>query len=140
MILADTGFWVALVSRRDRNHAAAVAALAEHGGETLIVTWPVLVETVHLLQRRVSVAAALHFLTTVRDGICTVVDAPDDAVARMLTLMHKYADLPMDLADASLVLAAETLGDGRILSTDTRDFRTYRFKNRKPFKNLLALG
>jgi predicted nucleic acid-binding protein len=53
--------------------------------------------------------------------------------------MQKYRDLPMDLADASLVILAEELGSGRILSTDARDFRTYRFKNRKPFKNLLRL-
>ncbi len=43
----------------------------------------------------------------------------------------------MDLADASLVLLAEHLDDGRILSTDARDFKTYRFKNHKPFKNVL---
>ncbi len=52
--------------------------------------------------------------------------------------MKKYADLPMDLADASLVLLAEHLGHGRILSTDRRDFGTYRFKEHKPFENLLA--
>ncbi len=51
--------------------------------------------------------------------------------------MEKYKDLPMDLADASLVVCAEELGDGRILSTDTRDFGAYRWKQRKPFKNLL---
>jgi predicted nucleic acid-binding protein len=51
--------------------------------------------------------------------------------------MKKYADLPMDLADASLVLLAEQLNDGRILSTDRRDFKTYRFKNHKPFRNVL---
>ena len=51
--------------------------------------------------------------------------------------MRRYADLPMDLADASLVLLAEHLGHGRILSTDTRDFGAYRWKSRKPFKNLL---
>lgn len=42
----------------------------------------------------------------------------------------------MDLADASLVVLAEDLGRGHILSTDTRDFGAYRFKNRKPFENL----
>jgi predicted nucleic acid-binding protein len=43
----------------------------------------------------------------------------------------------MDLADASLVILAEELGKGDILSTDQRDFGVYRWKNRKPFKNLL---
>jgi len=51
--------------------------------------------------------------------------------------MNKYADLPMDLADASLVILAEHLGHGRILSTDKRDFHTYRWKHNKPFENLL---
>ena len=57
--------------------------------------------------------------------------------ARIERLMMKYADLPMDLADASLVLLAEHLGHGRILSTDERDFRTYRWKSHWPFENLL---
>ena len=52
-------------------------------------------------------------------------------------LIKKYADLPMDLADASLVILAEELGHGRILSTDLRYFRTYRWKNHNPFQNLL---
>jgi uncharacterized protein len=51
--------------------------------------------------------------------------------------MTKYADLPMDLADASLVVLAEHLGHGRILSTDQPDFRTYGWKQRRPFRNLL---
>lgn len=52
-------------------------------------------------------------------------------------LMAVYADLPMDLADASLVVLAEHLGHGRILSTDQRDFHAYRWKQRRPFENLL---
>ena len=55
----------------------------------------------------------------------------------MSQLMIEYADLPMDLADASLVLLAEELGHGRIVSTDRRDFHTYRWKNSEPFTNLL---
>ena len=51
--------------------------------------------------------------------------------------MEKYRGLPMDLADASLVILAEDSGSGDIFSTDQRDFGTYRWKNRKPFKNLL---
>ena len=56
---------------------------------------------------------------------------------RVLELMQKYRDLPMDLADASLVILAEHLGGGRILSTDRRDFHAYRWKNRRPFQNLM---
>ena len=51
--------------------------------------------------------------------------------------MSRYRDLPMDRADASLVILAEDLGEGRILSTDRRDFQGYRWKNTQPFANLL---
>ena len=43
----------------------------------------------------------------------------------------------MDLADASLVVAATERNDGRILSTDMRDFGVYRWKDTEPFENLL---
>ena len=43
----------------------------------------------------------------------------------------------MILADASLVLLAEENGEGRIVSTDERDFHAYRWKNQHPFRNLL---
>ena len=105
--------------------------------ETLITTWPVLTETTHLLNARLSPAVSARFLNNVADGFCAV-HAIDPALIRTVSsLMSKYADLPMDLADASLLLLAEHLGDGRILSTDRRDFQTYRFKNHQPFRNLL---
>jgi len=62
-----------------------------------------------------------------------------DDLPRIEALMAKYADLPMDLAEASLMILAERLGHGRILSTDERDFRTCRWKRHAPFENLLAI-
>jgi uncharacterized protein len=58
---------------------------------------------------------------------------------RLIELMQKYKELPMDLADGSLVILAEHLGHGQILSTDQHDFNTYRWKQNKPFENLLFL-
>ncbi len=43
----------------------------------------------------------------------------------------------MDLTDASLIILAEHRGHGRILSTDQRDFRPYRWKQGKSFENLM---
>ena len=56
---------------------------------------------------------------------------------RCLGLMKQYADLPMDLADASLVVVAEELDEARILTTDQRDFSIYRFHTVKVFNNIL---
>jgi hypothetical protein len=55
----------------------------------------------------------------------------------MAILMSQYETLPMDFADASLIILAEHLGHGRIVSTDRRDFHAYRWKNHHPFHNLL---
>lgn len=93
-------------------------------------------ETCHLLLSRLGVQAELAFLHGRRDGSCTF-SLDDTHLPRLEELMKQYADLPMDLDDASLVVLAEQLGDGRILSTEQRDFRAYRWKNRKPFRNLL---
>jgi len=97
----------------------------------------VLTETTHLMNLRLSPQVATRFLASLADGFCAVHAINPAQIRRIGELMHKYADLPMDLADASLVLLAQHMGDGRILSTDQRDFRTYRFKNHKPFRNLL---
>ena len=140
MILADSGFWIALGNRRDRHHAAARAAAARWSDEGFASTLPVLTEVTHLLTARVGIRQALDFMDAVAQGACEVPPPPDNALAHAAALMRRYSDLPMDLADASLVILAEQLGEGRILSTDLRDFSGYRWKNTRPFTNLLLPG
>lgn len=140
MILADSGFWIALGNRRDRHHGAAVDALARWSREGFVSTWPVLTEVTHLLAARVGTQQAIAFIDAIARGACEIPPPPDDALARSRDLMGKYRDLPMDLADASLVILAEETGEGRILSTDLRDFEGYRWKNAQPFQNLLLAG
>ncbi|MDX2051759.1 MAG: PIN domain-containing protein [Polyangiaceae bacterium] len=138
MILADTGFWLALANRKDQHHKAAKAALSS-AREPLITTWPVLTETCHLLVARLSVDAASLFMSNAARGAFNVFELGAVHLDRIVELMKKYRSLPMDLADASLVICAESLNSGRIFSTDTRDFGAYRWKNRKPFENLLKI-
>ena len=52
---------------------------------------------------------------------------------RMRELMAKYKDTPMDLADASLVAAAEVLGVRRIFTVDS-DFVVYRVSGKQTFE------
>lgn len=139
MILADTGFFIALMVRTDRHHAKALAAARKYSSEALITTWPVLTETLHLAQRVGGSPAAQQLLASIEAGAAQLFELGPKHIPRMIELMQKYEDLPMDLADASLVICAEETGEGRILSTDERDFRAYRWKRRKPFQNLLPL-
>lgn len=138
MIIADTGFFVALANRAEKDHEAAARALGKIR-EGLVTTWPVVTETTHLFAARMGTHALLAWVASAKAGAFAIFDLNASHWARLEALMKHYADLPMDLADASLVLLAEEQNDGRILSTDRRDFRTYRWKKRKPFKNLLDL-
>lgn len=136
MILADTGFWLALANPRDHHHLRALSTL-EGLQEGLVTTWPVVTETCHLLVARIGVSSQRRFVEGLVAGGCDLFDLDRGHLPRIAELLGDYSDLPMDLADASLVLLAEELGHGRILSTDQRDFRTYRWKRHEPFENLL---
>ncbi len=135
MVLADTGYWLALANARDRWHRTAVSVTRQLD-EHLVVTWPVVTETCHLLLSRLGVQAELRFIEQVSTNV-EIHELGQEHLGAIRVLMEKYADLPMDLADASLVVAATELGEGRILSTDQRDFNTYRWKDVEPFHNLL---
>jgi len=137
MIIADTGFWVALASPRDNYHTLASLKFTQLQ-EPLISTWPVITEVCHLLLKRQGIKAQTSFMRLYFRGVFQAFPLEHKHSVRLIKLLEDYADLPMDLADASLVILAEELNHGRILSTDRRDFHTYRWKNTHPFTNLLV--
>jgi hypothetical protein len=139
MVLTDTGYWLALANKKDRFHQRAKAVSAQLH-EDPVTTWPVVTETCYMLQRDVSVDASRKFLAFLFREQISIFAVGYQHFARIDALMGQYANLPMDLADASLVVLAEELGHGRILSTDQRDFNAYRWKNSHPFTNLLFQG
>jgi predicted nucleic acid-binding protein len=62
-----------------------------------------------------------------------VIHCPSNAeLQRMRTLMEKYADIPMDFADASIVAAAESLNLDTVFTIDS-DFYVYRLYDKHPF-------
>ncbi|TVU52401.1 MAG: PIN domain-containing protein [Arthrospira sp. PLM2.Bin9] len=143
MIIVDTGFWVALFNDKDQYHQSAQETLAKYAYEPLITTWCVLTETSHLLWQRsantyqgVEKQVRLISLFQKYPQRFQLFNLQETHLNRINFLIKKYQNLPMDLADASLVILAEELGEGRILSVDDRDFNAYRWKNAKPFQNL----
>lgn len=134
-LIIDTGFFLALASRQDSYHQKAKKLLKQTEEMRWITTWPVIVETCHMIGRT-SPQEVVKFLDLYFNGTFTIFDLNKEHIPKIQILMHKYIDLPMDLADASLVILAEHLGSGKILSTDKRDFHTYKWKNHLPFQNL----
>jgi predicted nucleic acid-binding protein len=136
LIALDAGFLLALLDADDAWHERAKRQVgtAEEGWITI---WPVLAEACYLLLRQLGPTAAAGLVADVADGGLAVWPIPPERHVDIAVPMRKYSRQPMDLADASLVLLAEHLGHGRVLSTDARDFSAYRWSGRKPFHNLL---
>ena len=133
--LLDTGPLVALFVRNDPDHTRTVEFLRGFRS-SLLTTWPVLTEVCHFL----SPAVALRFLRWVDAGGAAPIDVPPEGLAEVIRTMEKYADRPMDLADASLVWLAGQSGVREILTLDKADFATFRTPAGKPFKDLLSAG
>lgn len=136
MIIIDTGFSLALANQKDEFHQKAKTKFQSLAKEKFITTWCVATETCYLLQEKLGVDAPKLFINKISTEKLILFDLKPVHCPRIEELMKKYRDLPMDLADASLVILAEELGHGNILSVDYRDFNTYRWKNKKPFTNL----
>jgi len=109
MIIVDTGFWLALANRKDISHQAATKLFQRLEGEEFITTWCVVTETCYLMQKRVGVDAPKLFIRKITAGMVKIFDLQQVHCLRIEQLMEKYRDLPMDLADASLVILAEEL-------------------------------
>ena len=135
MVLADTGYWLALANARDHWHERAVT-VGRRLTESLVSTWPVVTETCHLMLSRLGVLAEMRFIEQIARNV-ELHELGRAHLGAIQALMEKYADLPMDLSDASLVIAATELGDGRILTTDQCDFNAYQWKDTKLFRSLL---
>jgi predicted nucleic acid-binding protein len=132
MILVDTGPLVALFNAKDNYHSRCLGILqALH--EPLLTTIPVLTEAFHLLVPGSKRVLALGAFVQ-KKGI-TVWSLDDDSLITALLLMEKYADKPMDFADASLVTAAQLLDIQRIFTIDRNDFLTYRIASGHTFKS-----
>lgn len=123
-VLADAGFLVALLSRKDGNHAWA-AAQAQHFGPPWHTCEAVVSEAFYLLgsRGRPALTALLR-----RSAVMPVFNLAED-LERPLRLMEKYANVPMSLADACLVRMTETLPEPLLLTTDS-DFTIYRRHSR----------
>lgn len=125
MILTDTGPLVALFDPRDSEHENSVAILKKIR-EPLVSTVPVLTEAFHMLTPDSQGADRLRDFVA-EHGLSVWFSSPA-LLVREFELMEQYRDRPMDLADASLVAAAEELGTRKIFTIDRSDFETYRVK------------
>ena len=130
--LIDSGALIALADASDRWHPACAEAL-KHLDLPLATTAAALTEFFH------HQASDFHRLQAAwniaRSSWIKVLPIGEGDLAELERLMLKYADRPMDFADATLVRLAEREGLTTILTVD-RDFEVYRIGGRKAFQVL----
>lgn len=130
MILTDAGPVVAVIDRGEPDHARCRKALRSLTGP-MLTTWPVFTEAMYLLGEAAGWMGQEPLWNLVLRSDLRIVEVSGTTLRRMAALMAKYRDLPMDLADASLVALAEERGATRVFTLDAH-FRLYRTARGKP--------
>jgi len=130
--LIDAGPIIALFNKNDKYYKKITEFLKRYRGK-LISTWPVITEVSHLLG--FSVQAQIDFLTWVHLGGIVVKTIEKEDIGRIIDLAEKYSDVPMDLADASLVVLAEKFNIKEIITIDS-DYYIYRTINKEMIENI----
>ena len=130
--LTDTGPLVALIDQGQAHHTACVEALSDVS-MPLLTTLPCFTEAMYLLGARAGTKAQAQLWKMFNLARLQVHSSSQDEINRMQILMDKYGDVPMSLADASLVATAETQHLRRVFTLDS-DFRLYRVNDKEPFE------
>jgi predicted nucleic acid-binding protein len=133
-VLIDAGPLIALFDRDDNYHDK-ISAFLEDGEYCFISTLAVLTEVSYMLN--FSVHAQIDFLEWILRGGVRLEEIRRADISRIITLVRKYHDVPMDFADATLVAAAEKTGIHTIISLDS-DFDIYRLPGKVQIHNIFS--
>ncbi len=132
MTLTDAGPLVALLDKNDIRHGQCRAFLPRLS-PPMQTTWPCFMEAMYLLGQTVGYRGQDQLWEWVKSDFLTFYEIAPDQRLEMRLLMTRYKDRPMDLADASLVVAANALGIRRVFTTDG-DFLVYRTEDNNSFE------
>jgi len=130
--LTDAGPLIALI---DKGQAVAHKQYLEAQRDLrgpLLTTWPCFTEAMYFLGH-LGGWRGQETLWGFLNNNALLIHSPGPAeIGRMQALMEKYKDVPMDLADASLVALAEASGVKKVFTLDT-DFYIYRIHSKDSF-------
>jgi uncharacterized protein len=131
--LIDSGPLIALFDRSDSYHQSVLTFLKSYKGE-LITSWSIITEVSHMLDFNLNVQ--IDFLKWVELGGITLYEISANDIFHIRTMMEKYSDIPMDLADATLMYIANKEHIKTIVSIDS-DFNIYRILKKQNLTNLM---
>ena len=130
--LIDAGPLIALFNKNDKYHEKIKKLIMAYDG-MLTTSWPVVTEVCHMLDFNIN--TQIDFLKWIKLGGLRIEDIGSTELDRIIQLSEKYSDIPMDLADASLVIISERLGIKEIITIDS-DYYIYRTIEKEMIKNI----
>lgn len=125
MLIVDTGPLVAVADTDDPDHAVCDELLDTNPGP-LVTTALVIAEAGFLINRQAGADAEAALVADVVEGRIVVEPLTRRDWQRTLELVRTYIDLPLGIADASLIALAERHRVERIATLDHRHFRVVR--------------
>jgi predicted nucleic acid-binding protein len=131
VLLVDTNLWLIAADRRSDRHDEIVTLLE---GQDWASPTPVITETAWMILDRLGPVPQARFLRLVTTGQLDPVELTLPDWQRCLELCERYADLRLDLADASLVAVAERFGLTTIATLNRRDFTVVRPAHAEAFE------
>ena len=135
MIVLDTIGLLAWIDATQRLHGAVAAAMKDVSPPYLLSPF-ILAELDYLVATRVGRNEEHALLEEVEGGAYDLVAFTNHDVGRARSVMERFQDLAIGLADASIVVIAERYRTGDILTLDERHYRTLTGNDRRPFRLL----
>ena len=123
-LVVDTSVVFGALDAGDPDHASCSETVS--AGATLVLPAPVVVELDWIARSRGTLDATSALVNGLLDGSMLVANLELEDYARAIELVEKYADLPLDLVDASVVAIAERLEQDTIATLDRRHFSVIR--------------
>lgn len=135
-MIVDTSVLLAAFVPDQRMHEPCARVLA--GGRPLVISPFVLAELDYLTVRIAGVDAELAALEELSSGAYEIAGFDAVDLVRAHAVIERYRDLPLGLADASLVVLADKHNEDAIATLDERHFRVVQSLRGRPFRILPA--
>ena len=132
MLIVDAGPLYAAAATEDKDHHRCVELLTQAKGP-LLVPELVVTEVAYLLSDRIGAHAELAFARALAAGELIAEPVADPEWERVAELVERYEDLPLGMADASLVALAERHDAKEIASLDRRHLGVVRPRHTPSF-------
>ena len=130
--LTDTGPIVAIIDPKDKNHARCWQTMQSLSYLGLVMPTACLVEALYLLGKSGGYSHQRKLWNMIEAGAVQLRTETTAECMQAGQLMDKFAGIPMDYADAIVVISADALDTNTIFTMD-RHFYAYRRSNGTAF-------